>query len=232
MIVWLASYPRSGNTFFRIVLHEVYGLDTYSIYDDPMFVGLGMDKMLGQKRLPAPLEELAQSDDIYVLKTHDLPRDNNPAIYLVRDGRDSLVSFARFILSFEKDQRNRLVRLLFPRTFDQVLEGLIVTTERYGGWGGNVSVWKGRRDAQTVILKYEDFILDPMNRIKGCFEALSLPVKEEAGVPPRFDDLQKQYPDFFRKGRSGSWKSEMAPRLEGLFWREHGKVMEQLGYER
>ena len=34
MIVWLASYPRSGNTFLRVVLHNVYGVSTYSVYED------------------------------------------------------------------------------------------------------------------------------------------------------------------------------------------------------
>ena len=33
MIVWLASYPRSGNTFLRVVLHNVYGVATYVRYD-------------------------------------------------------------------------------------------------------------------------------------------------------------------------------------------------------
>ena len=27
-MLWLASFPRSGNTFFRIILHEVYGVET------------------------------------------------------------------------------------------------------------------------------------------------------------------------------------------------------------
>ena len=36
MIVWLASYPRSGNTFLRMVLHFVYGQKTYSLYNDPL----------------------------------------------------------------------------------------------------------------------------------------------------------------------------------------------------
>lgn len=33
MIVWLSSFPRSGNTFLRIVLHRMYGLRTSVVYD-------------------------------------------------------------------------------------------------------------------------------------------------------------------------------------------------------
>ena len=41
VIVWLASYPRSGNTFLRIVLHRLYGVPTYSVYDDDDPTGPG-----------------------------------------------------------------------------------------------------------------------------------------------------------------------------------------------
>ena len=32
MIVWLASYPRSGNTYFRILLNHLYGIKTPMAY--------------------------------------------------------------------------------------------------------------------------------------------------------------------------------------------------------
>ena len=32
--IWLASYPRSGNTFLRIVLAQVFGLKTASVYEN------------------------------------------------------------------------------------------------------------------------------------------------------------------------------------------------------
>ncbi len=39
MIVWLASYPRSGNTFFRVILNSIFDIKTYSIYDDKGDIG-------------------------------------------------------------------------------------------------------------------------------------------------------------------------------------------------
>lgn len=38
MIIWLALYPRSDNTFLRLVLHKLFGVPTYSVYenDDPV----------------------------------------------------------------------------------------------------------------------------------------------------------------------------------------------------
>ncbi len=33
VIVWLASFPRSGNTFLRILLHRLYGVRSSVVYD-------------------------------------------------------------------------------------------------------------------------------------------------------------------------------------------------------
>ena len=33
-MIWLASYPRSGNTFFRIVLSEVYGIESSTFHHE------------------------------------------------------------------------------------------------------------------------------------------------------------------------------------------------------
>src|SRR5262245_61488963 len=96
MIVWLASYPRSGNTFLRAALHGLYGCQSIDRYtanrplSSQVPYGFSM-------RLPkdTSLEELAKSNSLYAVKTHDLPSsDCHPAIYLVRDGRDALVSYA------------------------------------------------------------------------------------------------------------------------------------------
>jgi hypothetical protein len=81
-MIWLASYPRSGNTFFRIVLEEVYGIESSIYHHNPELV-------LDAAYAPYPM-----------VKTDLLPdqlEPNNPdisAIYLVRDGRDSLGSMA------------------------------------------------------------------------------------------------------------------------------------------
>jgi hypothetical protein len=81
-MIWLASFPRSGNTFFRNVMFELYGLESYDYY---------------------PLRGVKVRKDYTsfpIVKTHLLPwqiqpQDSNiPAIYLVRDGRDAIVSMA------------------------------------------------------------------------------------------------------------------------------------------
>ncbi|MFV0442801.1 MAG: hypothetical protein ACK5Q5_04430 [Planctomycetaceae bacterium] len=89
MIVWLSSYPRSGNSYCRFVAYccrGVQSIDRYSIgvHDSrPYFLNVS-----------GSLESLAAAEETYLVKTHDLPQSGDvwPTLYLVRDGRDSLVS--------------------------------------------------------------------------------------------------------------------------------------------
>ncbi|MCX7714022.1 MAG: sulfotransferase domain-containing protein, partial [Chthoniobacterales bacterium] len=146
MIIWLASYPRSGNTFLRMLLHHSCGFKTYSTYNDPLFDQLGATDAVGQERLSAPLEELAKAPETYLVKTHDLPTDKSPAIYVVRDGRDSLVSLARYLLSFERkpSMMKTIKEMLGIDNFSTVLEELIIKKEHYGGWNDHVLTWLHR----------------------------------------------------------------------------------------
>ena len=43
MIVWIASFPRSGNTFMRIAIHNILGCDTYSIYNDAYDIAINKE---------------------------------------------------------------------------------------------------------------------------------------------------------------------------------------------
>lgn len=103
MIVWLASYARSGNTFLRAVLHALYGVPTYSVYEDndPVAQRVG-PHLVGYQPKPRDRVLMAESDDIFFVKTHKRRKaDGHRAIYLVRDGRDAVVSHARLRASLE-----------------------------------------------------------------------------------------------------------------------------------
>jgi hypothetical protein len=58
MLVWVASFPRSGNTFLRIVLHRFYGVRTSVIYDgDGVADRLGSD-MIGFEERPGTIDAM------------------------------------------------------------------------------------------------------------------------------------------------------------------------------
>jgi hypothetical protein len=99
VIVWIASFPRSGNTFLRIVLNRLYGVRTSVVYDfDGVADRLGAP-LVGFEERPGTFAAMRESPEVHLVKTHrphdELILDGDKAICLVRDGRDCLVSWAR-----------------------------------------------------------------------------------------------------------------------------------------
>ena len=91
MIIWIASYPRSGNTYFRELLQHFYDLETYSVYDDPKRNLKSEGKSTAElMSSPMTLVDMAKAKETYFVKTNELPQDDFPAIYLLRDGRDAV----------------------------------------------------------------------------------------------------------------------------------------------
>jgi len=124
MIVWIASSGRSGNTFFRVVMHRLYGVDTYAAFKaSEVLITAGTEGLVGHKELPKnlqaavaaadpgqirlALEELESSRELFVFKTHAMAHDlfgtHYRAILVVRDGRDALTSYANYLVDIRFD---------------------------------------------------------------------------------------------------------------------------------
>ncbi|MBK4728692.1 sulfotransferase domain-containing protein [Oxynema sp. CENA135] len=239
MIVWLASYPRSGNTFFRILLNQLYGIKTYSIYNDPLFDKLpGSSDVIGHQILEEDLEELSEKSELTFIKTHDLPSDNNPAIYLVRDGRDSLVSYAHYLISFHQNSRRlsiqKKIKSIFGwNEYNEILKKLIIENDKkHGNWSENVKQWQNH-DKKTHTIKFEDLIKNPLDQLEKAVNSLSPEQKFSLNGNdiPSFEELHARWPKFFRQGQSGKWQQSMNDELQELFKVHHGSVMKELGYK-
>ena len=213
MLVWVASFPRSGNTFLRIILHRMYGVRTSTIYDvDGVAERLGKD-LIGFTDRPGSLAELRASDEPHFIKTHrqrDADIDeNDPAICLVRDGRDALVSWARQASEGE------------PRSYETELRAKIlhVSTVGTGSWGTNVLSWLRPPAQHRIVLRYEDLVRDPRAAVTPIIAALApdLALRQNAAVPS-LDELRRYDDRFFRRGRTGSHRDEMPAGLHMLFW--------------
>jgi len=226
MDCWLASFPRSGNTYFRNILYYVYGIESSTWHKETAY---GVDE---------------NYDRYQFVKTHLLPGEllpddpSIPAIYIVRDGRDAVVSIAH--------HRSDLVQ---PGSdFDSNLLEAIVAEEGsfFGGWSKNVNEWIQRAQ---LLIRYEDLIADPVAVFKRVEKLIPLPPPAWDKLPG-FEEMKKGKPmyggvskitdpkfnpeefagKFFRKGKSGGWKEEMPPHVQDLFWNHHGAAMERLGY--
>lgn len=243
LIVWLASFPRSGNTYLRTLLHCVYGIETYSIHNnDQYFLQNNMAKAIGHRTLPDSVDRLMDDEKLYLVKTHYRPTDEKmpqkplPAIYIVRDGRDATVSYARYNLSLlpRRGKKGMLVRLrktLGLLSYERTLKLMITNPNRYGSWSTNVFSWlRYAETAPTAILQFEDLINDPVNQLTGALQKLEIDIKPVGDELPDFDTLKVEWPDFFRRGKTGSYRDEFPDHLRQMFWNLNAAALEYFGY--
>jgi hypothetical protein len=233
VIVWLSSFPRSGNTFFRIALHQLYRVPTYVVYDvDGVAAQIGTELMDARER-PGTFDEMRASPEVHFVKTHrrrDDPviEEQDRAICLVRDGRDSVVSWARLNTAGAVDENDYADRF--------AAEARSIITRRVGGtasWGQNVLSWYESAAPRPVWVRFEDLIADPEGSVKSAVSEAApelLPVEE--GQVPTFDDLRGHDPGFFRAGKTGTHRVELSDELHELFWEqpESAEAMQLLGY--
>ena len=234
VIVWLASYPRSGNTFLRIVLHRVYGVPTYSVYqdDDPVAQRVG-PALVGYRPRPADRAIMAGDAEVYFVKTHKRRKaDGYPAICLVRDGRDAVVSAARLRATAGPAPGDD--RALFEQLLrEEITRPYVAGQPSSGGWGGNVLSWVDSGGTPLAILRYEDLVVDPRGATARAVLSLLpdlVPVVD--ACIPSFDELHGIDPEFFRRGVARSCRDEMPDELHELFWAQpaNAVAMRRLGY--
>lgn len=214
MIIWLASYPRSGNRYFRTLLRYYYGIGGTTIYpktDNPV------------PKSPEELHSMMASAETFLVKTHELPQDDAPAIYLVRDGRDALISYTHFILRVEHASQD----------FETILQDVVTNPGYFGGWGNHVLAWT-RRPYPTAVVKFEELTQtqQPIPLLQRALQIVGHPCIDlvRLDAPPTFQQLQQKQPLLLHRGKSGYWKTEMPPQLYQEFWRIHGEAMRHLGY--
>lgn len=207
----------------RNCLLKVFGIESaeYAYEGDPFTIDTQRFKVVKTHLLP-----------------HQLPIVNHPKIYLVREGRDSLVSQA-----FHR-------RNFIDKTADinqTITEAVLASDGSYfGGWSRHCFQWISQAD---LVIRFEDLVNNPEIELRRIEEAFQLGDGDYSQIPTfesqknsglkysgngKIDigtTMTKQDPSlFFRKGKIGNWKEELPVELAELFWIIHGHTMDQLGY--
>lgn len=250
----LASFPRSGNTFLRNILmdvFDVYSWNNIDVYNKAQKNYRKYERLRKLHALPPgkerKLHELKEQLSFRIVKTHEVPSRILPKcdpdvriIYLVRDGRDALVSMAHH----RKD-------IIQPGTdFTKNLKESIWAPmgTYFGGWGNNVSSWS---KVAHLTIYFENLVNNPGKEITRIREFLNLPEADLDKIPTfetqrsggshfggkKREKLSKTEQDafnakFFRSGKTGSWKDDMPDELHEKFWKKYGNVMLEAGYQK
>ena len=200
MILWLASYPKSGNTLLRSILA------TYFFSEDGIFNFHHLYK-IGQFPSLIHFENLgidtSDSDQIYsniikaqelinnsskqlkFFKTHSaLAKINNNnftdfkntlgAIYVIRDPRNVVTSFAHH---YQIDSDEATKCLLNEKFWNYKNEKVPKTF--LSSWKQNYNSWKQLND-KTLFIKYEDLIKNKKTvliRVFKFFESLGAKIE-------------------------------------------------------
>ncbi|MFC2074464.1 sulfotransferase domain-containing protein [Campylobacterota bacterium] len=241
MLIWLASYPRSGNTFTRTVLNQVFGIKTYNFLHPSIRkkrkqmieknhkegIRHTYSKTTGAVTFENEEEffkNAHSSNELYIVKTHKTPPDDSPAIYIIRNGIHALISY----YFFKRDTSFS--------GYKNIID-LIIGNDGYVNWSEHIKSWSAHTNARpnTLYIRYEDLLNNSDTVIKELEQFF---LKFDDGISIQntwknpFDTLQKENPKIFRKGKS---KKDSCPEFneleETLFYVKHGEMMGTLGYE-
>ena len=195
MIIWLASYPKSGNTLIRSMLAAYFFstdgkfnfelLDNIKQFpDNSVLTKLGVDVSNEKevvKNYIFAQEEINRRDGktIRFLKTHSglnnidgysftNYKNTLGAIYIVRDPRKILKSYANHSeITLEEAQK----RILNLGTIGGKSNPINQTVIHSGSWASNYNSWKEfKKKNRYLLVKYEDLINDPEKNFISVLE--------------------------------------------------------------
>jgi hypothetical protein len=220
LLIWVASYPRSGNTLTRQILKQCFGADSYSIYHPSDAPG-PVASVTGHVAFDGTAEQLVaaarESSAPWFVKTHRCEdvAETDKAIHVVRDGRAAMISFRRFQRDFNGVD--------FP------IEQFALGAEPLESWARIVQWAFDRPSELTLTLRFEDLVAPDDGLLKRLSSFIGLPV-QNAFDRSSFARLHKVQPKFFTSGKNEPGIEAMEKACPALFWLVNGEMMRALDY--
>jgi len=220
-LIWLASYPKSGNTWLRIFLHnllrnpdqpfDINALTSFSAVDsvgglyqriDPRSpLDMSFEEMA--KLRPAAHRLLTQSfpDDVFV-KTHNAlgldygvpmitPEVTAGMVYVVRNPLDVVVSYAHHLNATIDDT----IKVMAASGF-RTPKSADWISEKMGSWSEHVASWTARPLPRLHVMRYEDMQARPLETFGGFARWMGInPPRERLEKALRhssFDEAKRQ----------------------------------------
>ncbi|MBW2037181.1 MAG: sulfotransferase domain-containing protein [Deltaproteobacteria bacterium] len=231
-VTWLVSYPRSGNTWTRLLLTAILSPDEVGYRK--------IDELVPDthrfEHEPQVLKEFRKRKDLpfLVLKSHYIhPWGFEPGdkfIYLYRDPRDVALSEYYFRL-WEREA----LKVSVPDNFTMFLKREFIRETRFGSWKSHVSFWTQTTDKASLIYEHTEDILFSVLGVLGYS-----PTEEEVKRAVELTSFSRcvkmaaseEVHKFKRglKGRPRRWKEEMTDEQQEIIKNFCGDLMKTLGY--
>jgi hypothetical protein len=225
--IFVVGFPKSGNTWVQYLLAGLLcGLDAKRC-SDVLIQEIVPDiyDRAGYRRHTQPM----------FFKSHDLPRpDYRRVIYLLRDGRDAMVSYFHHY------------NALFPGMDFATL--VRTAPDLPARWHEHVEAWLANpHGAELLIVKYEELLRDPVAQLRRICTFANIEADDArlvhasnaasfANMKLREKRLGWDHPTwpkdkaFVRRGTVGSYHDEMPPEILALFHVEAGATLLKSGY--
>jgi hypothetical protein len=229
--IFIAGYPKSGSTWFQsLVAGIVFGVladkSELRLIDD-LIPDIHEDDSF-YRRYQAPT----------FFKTHHKPRPAyRNVVYLLRDGRDVMVSYWHYLQAVQHREVNFLA-------MTQTGRGLYPCK-----WHEHVTAWmENPHGARMMVIKYEDLLQDTVAQMMRFCDFAGIKIEpaflEQVCEASSFENLKKQgtlkgsanghaAPSrklFPRRGCVGSYRDEMPPEVQEAFMADAAGVLAQQGY--
>lgn len=200
-IVWLASYPKSGNTWTRIFLANYLAnrdtplsinqahrfcmgdtiAKTYAMVAGGPVDTTNISHMLALR--PRVLQGVvANNADINFVKTHNVNAEaggvpliplelTRSAIYIMRNPLDMVLSYARHYGVTKEEAVHHVSRSDNSNQADAQS-----VTQFLQSWSDHVQSWADKPKFPTLVLRYEDMLDDPTAEFTKVLNHIGIPV--------------------------------------------------------
>lgn len=236
---FLVSYPKSGNTWVRLLIANVLSPDKAADFRD-------MNRLVPDPGAQTK-RHFASMPRPRVIKSHSVFDPRYPrVIYIVRDPRDVVIS------EYHYQRKTRRIDDQYP--LEDYVSRFIAgeTYPENGSWGQHVATWIVARDGDPRFLRvrYEELLADTIGEVARMAEFLKISVtpKRLAEVvkfssADRMRELEAKQSEasslmkgsrrdlaFVRSAKSGGWRGDLPGTLTEKIEGAWGPLMRHLGY--